>query len=195
MRKKDLGGRGRKTLEGESPLFRRGGSLPPNLPLSPRTSPKSTRPCRVKIGFALFGADALGGSFWFWREVQILYMARLRTRFVGNRCSAIMPYTSAGHYIVGNDPCVVPYRGMLLTDLFLCERRLIPPHQSPTAPASPRGEAFLTLCEQGKYHFMLWFAFAIRPHPSPTAANCSQFSSSPQRGRFWCATLSFGLAF
>ena len=32
--------------------------------------------------------------------------------------SDITPYTSAGHYIVGNDPCVVPYRGMLLTDLF-----------------------------------------------------------------------------
>ena len=100
-----------------------------------------------------------------------------RTCFVGRKRSDITPYTSAGHYIVGNDPCVVPYRGMLLTDLFLCERRLIPPHQSPTAPASPRGEAFLTLCEQGKYHFMLWFAFAIRPHPSPSA------TPSPSKGK------------
>ena len=91
--------------------------------------------------------------------------------------SDITPYASAGHYIVGNDQCVVPYRGMLLTDLFLCERRLIPHHQSPTAPASPRGEAFLTLCEQGKYHFMLWFAFAIRPHPSPSA------TPSPSKGK------------
>ena len=78
----------------------------------------------------------------------------------------------------------------ILADLFLCERRFIPPHQSltrqtacsflptqgeafckspfalhnkamsgsnivrphqsPTATASPKGEAFLTLCEQGK---------------------------------------------
>ena len=49
-----------------------------------------------------------------------------RARFVGGKRSDITPYASAGHYIVGNDPCVVPYRGMLLTDLFLCERRLIP---------------------------------------------------------------------
>ena len=45
---------------------------------------------------------------------------------MGGKRSDITPYASAGHYIVGNDPCVVPYRGMLLTDLFLCERRLIP---------------------------------------------------------------------
>ena len=43
--------------------------------------------------------------------------------------------------------------------------------------ASPRGEAFFTLCEQGKYHFMLWFAFAIRPHPSPSA------TPSPSKGK------------
>ena len=78
----DLGGAGRPLSEG-SPY-------PPNLPDPPRTSPKSTRPCRVKIGFALYRAGAPGGSFWFWREVQILYMARLRTRFVGNRCSALV---------------------------------------------------------------------------------------------------------
>ena len=53
----------------------------------------------------------------------------------------IKPYQAKGG-IVGNDPCVVPVREMLLANLFLCERRLIPPHQSPTAPASPQGEAF-----------------------------------------------------
>ena len=50
----------------------------------------------------------------------------------------------------------------------------------------PQGEAFLTLCEHGgrgkhgrygKYHFVLWFAFAIRPHPSPTA------TPSPSKGK------------
>ena len=47
------------------------------------------------IWFALCGAGALGGSSEFGWEVQFFYMARLRTRFVGDRCSAIMPYTSA----------------------------------------------------------------------------------------------------
>ena len=139
------------------------------------------------------------GKFLCLGRYEFVAACGCRACFEGGKRSDITPYTSAGHYIVGNDPCVVPYRGMLLTDLFLCERRLIPPHQSPTRQTAcsflpPRGSLF-TSCEQGKYHFMLWFAFAIRPHPSPTAANCSQFSSSPQRGRFWCATLSFGLAF
>ena len=52
-----------KTLEGEGTPFRRVSRLPPNLPHPPRTSPKSTRLCMVKICFALFGAGALGGSF------------------------------------------------------------------------------------------------------------------------------------
>ena len=51
-------------MEGESPLLKEGGSLPPNLPLSPRTSPKSTRLHMAKICFALYGAGALGGSFF-----------------------------------------------------------------------------------------------------------------------------------
>ena len=149
----------------------------------------------AKICFAFWKRRGHGGSFLCLGRYEFVAACGYRACFVGGKRSDITPYTSAGHYIVGNDPCVVPYRGMLLTDLFLCERRLIPPHQSPTAPASPRGEAFLTLCEQGKYHFMLWFAFAIRPHLSPAAANCSQFSSPLQRGRLWCATLSSGLAF
>ena len=47
------------------------------------------------IWFALCGAGALREGSEFGWEVQIFYMARLRTRFVGDRCSAIMPYTSA----------------------------------------------------------------------------------------------------
>ena len=53
-----------KDLGGREPPLERGGSLPPNLPLSPKTSPKSTRPGRAKICFALYGAGALGGSFF-----------------------------------------------------------------------------------------------------------------------------------
>ena len=69
--------------------------------------------------------------------------------------------------------------------------RLIPPHQSLSRQTAcsflpTRGEAFLTLCEHGergkhgrygKYHFVLWFAFAIRPHPSPSA------TPSPSKGK------------
>ena len=43
--------------------------------------------------------------------------------------------------------------------------------------SSPRGEAFLTPSEHGKYGFALWFTFAIRPHPSPTA------TPSPSKGK------------
>ena len=71
----DLGGR-------EPPLERRG-SLPPNLPLSPRTSPKSTRLYMAKTCFASLDAGALGGSFCFGREVRSFYTVRLRARLVG----------------------------------------------------------------------------------------------------------------
>ena len=54
-----------KDLGGREPPLERGGSLPPNLPLSPRTSPKSTRLYMAKSCFALYGTGALGGSFLF----------------------------------------------------------------------------------------------------------------------------------
>ena len=44
----DLGGGG-EDLGGREPPLERRGSLPPNLPHSPRTSPKCTRPCSEKI--------------------------------------------------------------------------------------------------------------------------------------------------
>ena len=91
------------------------------------------------------------------------------------------------------DGILRPESGLSLAEL--CERIAFYAGCHIRFDDSPRGEAFLTLCEQGKYHFMLWFAFAIRPHLSPAAANCSQFSSPLQRGRLWCATLSSGLAF
>ena len=72
-----------------------------------------------------------------------------------------------------------------------CKCRVISPHQSLSRQTAcsflpTRGEAFLTLCEHGgrgkhgrygKYHFVLWFAFAIRPHPSPSAP------PSPSKGK------------
>ena len=66
-RKEDLGGR-------ESPL-ERWGSLPPNLPHSPRTFPKRTRLCSAKICFALYDAGALGESFCFWGGGNLLQRA------------------------------------------------------------------------------------------------------------------------
>ena len=50
--------------------------------------------------------------------------------------------------------------------------QIYPPSSVAYAPASPQGEAFLTLCEHSergvhgryvKYIFELWFAFTIRP--------------------------------
>ena len=53
-------------MEGESPLFRRGGSLPPNLPHSPRTSPMSP-PLRKRkfVSFFVSGGD-MGEVFGVW---------------------------------------------------------------------------------------------------------------------------------
>ena len=60
----DLGGR-KEDLGGREPPLERRGSLPPNLPHSPRTFPKRTRLCNAKICFALYDAGALGESFCF----------------------------------------------------------------------------------------------------------------------------------
>ena len=88
--------------------------------------------------------------------------------------------------VVGNAPCVVPIREMLLANLFLCERRFIPPHQSPTAPASPKGKPFC------KSLFVLHDkaiskSIYTRPHSSPAATNCLQ--SSPPKGKPFCKSL------
>ena len=61
-------------------------------------------------------------------------------------------------------------------------RNFIPPHQSPTAPASPQGEAFLQesfrATRQGDKR---------RSHPSPAATNCLQ--SSLPKGKPFCKSL------
>ena len=51
-------------MEGESPLFRRGGSLPPNLPLSPRTFPQNPAVTGAKICFAFCDCGVLWESFF-----------------------------------------------------------------------------------------------------------------------------------
>ena len=53
--------------------------------------------------------------------------------------------------VVGNDPCVVAFRGK---DTFLWGVQIYPPHQLLNATASPRGEAFFTPCIHSKHNFM-----------------------------------------
>ena len=161
---KDLGGRG-------APL-ERGAPLPPNLPLSPRTSPKSTRPCRTKSCFALFGAGTLGGSFRLFWEVEIFLKVRLsrpicRRETFGDyaihKCRDSAGRRNLGtcvwHYIVGNDPCVVPFRLKVTCCSGLCLWwvEIYPPSSVAIATnclqfSSPQGEAFFTRCVHSKYN-------------------------------------------
>ena len=68
-------------MEGESPLLKDGGSLPPNLPLSPRTSPISP-PFRKRRFDSLFVVAGIWGKFFVFGEVRIFYGERLRAPFV-----------------------------------------------------------------------------------------------------------------
>ena len=45
------------------------------------------------------------------------------------------------------------FDGKILADLFLCNRRLIPPHQSLTRQLPPKGKPFIRPCEHGEYNF------------------------------------------
>ena len=103
----------------------------------------------VEIFCVLWAAVAAQGSFWVDWEVRELCRVRLRTRLVSGMRRVVYAFRKC---------------------------RLIPPHQSLTRQLPPQGEAFCTLCEHGergvhgryvKYIFELWFAFTIRPHPSP----------------------------
>ena len=70
-------------MEGESPLLK-DGALSLQTFLSHRELPHKTPSllgrCLVSL-FVVMGV--LWGSFWFGREVQVLYMVRLRTRLIG----------------------------------------------------------------------------------------------------------------
>ena len=123
---------------------------PPSLPNPPLTSPQDPAITKAKIRFAFCEWRGLTGKFWVWTGGAIRYMVRLRTRLVS--------------YEV-----------------------MIPPSSVACGATFPlKGEGFLTLCEHGgrgkhgrygKYHFVLWFAFTICPHPSPSAP------PSPSKGK------------
>ena len=93
-------------------------------------------------------------------EVWIFYRVRLRARLVG---------------------------GVRRESVCLSQVQIDPPSSVANATASPQGEAFLTLCEHGgrskhgrygKYHFVLWFAFATRPQATDGGRqHCSRSSS------------------
>ena len=69
-------------MEGESPLFRRGGSLPPNLPLSPRTSPMPPPFLKWKFD-SLFVVAGIWGKFFVFGEVKFFCSVRLSHSFCG----------------------------------------------------------------------------------------------------------------
>ena len=75
-----LGGSG-EDLGGREPPLERWGSLPPNLPLSPRTSPMSPPFRKRRFGSLLESGGVMGEVFVVW-EVRICCRVRLRTRFV-----------------------------------------------------------------------------------------------------------------
>ena len=138
-----------KDLGGREPPLERGGSLPPNLPHSPRTSPKSTRRYMAKSCFALYGTGALGGSFLF-RAGGVFLMVRL-SRPVGE--------WGARNDMRGAPFGLRPCKARYLLEMICCRERpmcrsgsvegyipkgcrFIPPHQSLTRQLPPQGEAF-----------------------------------------------------
>ena len=113
-----------------------------------------------------------------------------RACFVGGKRSDITPYASVGHYIVGNDPCVVLYRGMLLTDLFLCERRLIPPSSvAYGASFPPRGSLPYTV-RTGQISFYVVVCFCDPPSSVACGSKLLAVFFSPLKGEGFGARLS-----
>ena len=162
-------------------------SKPPSLT---ENFPQDPAAVEAKIRFAFWKRRGHGGSFLCLGRYEFVAAYGCRARFVGGKRSDITPYTSSGHYIVGNDPCVVPYRGMLLTDLFLCERRLIPPHQSPTRQTAcsflpPEGKPSLHCANRA--NIILCCGLLLRS----ALIRRLRRHLPPQRGRLWCVTLSF----
>ena len=92
--------------------------------------------------------------------------------------------------VVGNDPCVVPIREMLLANLFPCDfyvsgdlsplisrlRRQLPPKGKPFC------KSLFVLHDKA-----ISESIYTRPHPSPAATNC--FQSSPPKGKPFCKSL------
>ena len=105
----DLGGR-------EPPLERRG-SLPPNLPLSPRTSPKSTRFCMAKNFFRFAWRGCSWGKFFVRSGGADRLQSAAVALFLWVRCAG---------------------RAQAIR-----KRRFIPPHQSLTRQLPPKGKPSL----------------------------------------------------
>ena len=109
-----------KTLEGESPLFRRRGSLPPNLPLSPRTSPH-VPPLTKRKFVSLFRVAGTWGKFFC----------------LSGRCGLVVECGFAH----------VLWAGCVGRAYAFHKCRLIPPHQSLTRQTAcsflpPEGKPF-----------------------------------------------------
>ena len=110
-------------MEGESPLFRRGGSLPPNLPLSPRTSPISPPLTKRKVVSLSESGGDLGEVFCRFGRCGFVAGCGYRTLFVGGYVSRVylarVPLTSNIHPM-RNDTWVVPYNISFPMDYALC---------------------------------------------------------------------------
>ena len=115
--------------------------------------------------------------------VQSFGKVRLRACLVCGVRSDITSYTSAGHSIVGNDPCVVPFQLNVTCRSVLCygRRRLIPPSSVAYGDKllavffPPRGSLFnIPFVLHSK---AMSGSISTRPHPSPTA------TPSPSKGK------------
>ena len=127
-------------MEGESPLLK-DGALSLQTSLTHRELPPYPRHLRSDHLFRFLSVAGIWGKFLGLDGRCFFQSAAIAPDWRGARNDMRGIALKCG--VVGNDPCVVPIREMLLANLFLCERRFIPPHQSPTAPVSPQGEAFL----------------------------------------------------
>ena len=82
-------------MEGESPLVKEGGSLPPNLPLSPRTSPMSPPFLKWKFVSLFENGGDMGEVFCVWGGNVFFAECGCRTLFVGGIRFVGILYTSA----------------------------------------------------------------------------------------------------
>ena len=94
-------------MEGESPLLKEGGSLPPNLPLSPRTSPMSPPFLKWKFVSLFENGGDMGEVFCVWGGAEFLWGEASRPFCEWELLGDLRKHQN-GH-IVGNDPCVVPF--------------------------------------------------------------------------------------
>ena len=129
----------------------------------------------------------MGEVFGFGREV-LFSECGYRARLAG--CVNDMRGIALKCGVVGNNPCVVPIRKMLLANLFPCDfyvsGNLSPLISRLRRQLPPKGKPFC------KSLFVLHDkaiseSIYTRPQPSPAAANCLQ--SSPPNGKPFCKSL------